>query len=179
MRSDEPAVYAAQEIATVTKICERNNATEVFSTDDPDEGETFIVARRMAIPAVEQTGTLLLEDVGVPIPKLGTLVSGIDKISKKRAITIAVIAHAGDGNTHPLIVFDPADTAQVDRAKVAYGEVMDLAIALGGTITGEHGVGRLKRAWLPKYLGGEVMALNRRIKSTLDPQNILNPGAVF
>ena len=163
----------------ITETCERNNTTDVFSTEDPDEGEAFVVARRMAIPAVERTGTLLLEDVGVPIPKLGILVSGIAEISKKRAITIAVIAHAGDGNTHPLIVFDPADAAQAARAKVAYGEVMDLAIALGGTITGEHGVGRLKRAWLPNYLGDDVMALNRRIKSTLDPQNILNPGAVF
>lgn len=179
IRSDEPAEYAAHEIATVTEICNLNNATEVFSTDDPNEGEAFIVARRMAIPAVEQTGTLLLEDVGVPIPKLGTLVTGIAEISKKFEVTIAVVAHAGDGNTHPLIVFDPADEAQAARAQVAFGEVMDLAITLGGTITGEHGVGRLKKAWLPNYLGSDVMALNQRIKSALDPQNILNPGAIF
>ena len=179
VQSDEPAEYAGHEIELVTAICERNNTTEVFSTDDPDEGEAFIVARRMAIPAVEKKGTLLLEDVGVPIAELGALVLGIDAISTKLDVTIALIAHAGDGNTHPLIVVDPTDAAQAARAKVAYGEVMHLAIALGGTITGEHGVGRLKKEWLADYLGPDVMALNLRVKQALDPQNILNPGAVF
>ena len=94
-------------------------------------------------------------------------------------MTIAVIAHAGDGNTHPLIVFDPADAEMAERAETAYGEVMDLAIALGGTITGEHGVGRLKRPWLRDYLGDDVMALNQRVKDALDPQGILNPGAML
>jgi len=94
-------------------------------------------------------------------------------------VTIAVIAHAGDGNSHPLIVFNPADKNQVARAQEAYGEVMDLAIELGGTITGEHGVGRLKKPWLPAYLGADVMALNRRVKAALDPDNIFNPGSVF
>ncbi|MEO6944956.1 MAG: FAD-linked oxidase C-terminal domain-containing protein [Lacisediminihabitans sp.] len=179
VQSDEPAGYAAEEIARVTEICSWNHSTEVFSTDDPDEGEAFIVARRMAIPAVEKKGTLLLEDVGVPISRLGDLVLGIEEIARKRDITIAVVAHAGDGNTHPLIIVDPADTAQKQRATIAYGEVMDLAISLDGTITGEHGVGRLKKAWLPDYLGEDVMALNRRIKAALDPGNILNPGSVF
>ena len=90
-----------------------------------------------------------------------------------------MIAHAGDGNTHPLIVFDPADTDMADRAQTAYGEVMELAIRLGGTITGEHGVGRLKRPWLGDYLGADALALNQRIKDALDPHGILNPGAVF
>ena len=149
----------------------------MFTTDDPEEGEAFVVARRMAIPAVERTGTLLLEDVGVPLPQLGALVDGIAAISAEREVTIAVIAHAGDGNTHPLIVFDPARRRHGRaRAQTAYGEVMDLAISLGGTITGEHGVGRLKRPWLRDYLGDDVMALNQRIKDALDPQGILNPG---
>jgi glycolate oxidase len=90
---------------------------------------------------------------------------------------IAVIAHAGDGNTHPLIVHDPADPASSEQAQLAYGEIMDLAVELGGTITGEHGVGRLKRPWLAGYLGPDAMALNRRIKDALDPLGILNPGA--
>ena len=179
VQSDEPAEYAAAEISEVMTICKRNHTTDVFATDDPEEGEAFIVARRMAIPAVERTGTLLLEDVGVPISQIGSLVSGIDAISKLRDVTIAVIAHAGDGNTHPLIVLDPADAAQNLRARVAYGEVMDLAIALGGTITGEHGVGRLKKEWLAGYLGSDAMALNLRIKKALDPQNIMNPGSIF
>ena len=90
-----------------------------------------------------------------------------------------MIAHAGDGNTHPLIVFDPADPAMAERAQTAYGEVMDLAMSLGGTITGEHGVGRLKRPWLADYLGPDVLALNQKIKDALDPDGIFNPGAVF
>jgi len=179
IQSDEPAEYAAHEIEQITEICEKNNATEVLSTDDPDEGEAFVVARRMAIPAVEKTGTVLLEDVGVPIPKLGELVLGMDAIAKKHDVVIAVMAHAGDGNTHPLVVYNPTDEAQKERAHVAYGEVMTLAIDLGGTITGEHGVGRLKKAWLPDYLGEEVMDLNRKVKAALDPQNIMNPGSVF
>jgi glycolate oxidase len=150
-----------------------------LSTDDPEEGEAFVVARRNAIPAVERTGTLLLEDVGVPLPNLGALVAGIADVSTKRGVTIAVIAHAGDGNTHPLIVFDPANPDMAERARTAYGEVMELAMSLGGTITGEHGVGRLKRPWLADYLGADVLALNQKIKDALDPDGLLNPGAVF
>jgi glycolate oxidase len=133
----------------------------------------------MAIPAVERRGSLLLEDVGVPLTQLGALVRGIAAISTERAVEIAVIAHAGDGNTHPLIVCDRADPDQTARAHVAYGEVMDLAIALGGTITGEHGIGRLKKPWLGGYLGTHALALNQRIKDALDPTGILNPGAVL
>ena len=179
IQSDEPAAQAAAELELITGICEGHHASEVFATDDPETGESFVVARRMAIPAVERTGTLLLEDVGVPLPQLGALVAGIEAIAESRDVTIAVIAHAGDGNTHPLIVFDPSDAEMTERAQTAYGEVMDLAIALGGTITGEHGVGRLKRPWLRDYLGGDALALNERIKAALDPAGILNPGAVF
>jgi len=179
IQSDEPAGHAAVEIAEITALCEANHATEVFSTDDPETGQAFTVARRMAIPAVEKMGSLLLEDVGVPIPALGALVRGIEAISQARDVTIAVVAHAGDGNTHPLIVFDRMDADQTARAEVAYGEVMDLALSLGGTITGEHGVGRLKKPWLPDYLGPDAMELNRRVKAALDPLGILNPGAVF
>lgn len=179
IQSDEPAEYGAREIAEVEGICTGNGASEVYSTDDPVKGEVFIAARRMAIPAVEQTGTLLLGDVGVPLPRLGELVRGIAGISEARDVPIAVIAHAGDGNTHPLVVYDPSDTGQKARAYVAIGEVLDLALALGGTITGEHGVGRLKKPWLPRYLGEDVALLNQKIKTALDPSNILNPGAIF
>src|SRR5262249_6556823 len=110
---------------------------------------------------------------------LGDLVIGIARIAAERDLMISVIAHAGDGNTHPLIVFDPADAAMAKRAHLAFGEIMDLAIGLGGTITGEHGVGRLKRPWLGGYLGPEVMDLNQRIKQALDPLGILNPGSAI
>ncbi len=179
IQSDEPGGYAAGQIATVEELCAKNGASEVYATDDADEGEAFVTARRMAIPAVEKKGTLLLEDVGVPLPRLGDLVVGIERIAEDRDVLISVIAHAGDGNTHPLLIVDPTDAEQRARADIAYGEVMDLATSLGGTITGEHGVGRLKKPWLADYLGADVMELNHRIKAALDPDNILNPGAVY
>ena len=179
IQSDEPGEYASGQIATVEELCAKNGASEVYATDDADEGEAFVTARRMAIPAVEKKGTLLLEDVGVPLPRLGDLVVGIERIAEDRDVLISVIAHAGDGNTHPLLIVDPTDAEQRARADIAYGEVMDLATSLGGTITGEHGVGRLKKPWLADYLGTDVMELNHRIKAALDPDNILNPGAVY
>jgi glycolate oxidase len=174
--SDERGHAGSDDAEVIAAIFTEFGASEVFSTDDPDESEAFIAARRFAIPAVEEKGPLLLEDVGVPVPALADLVSGIARIAERHDLMIAVIAHAGDGNTHPLIVYDPDDAAMSERAQLAYGEIMDLAMDLGGTITGEHGVGRLKRPWLDAYLGPEAMALNRRIKDALDPQGILNPG---
>ena len=178
-QSDAPGAHAAVELAEMVRACEANGATEVFSTDDPDEGEAFCAARRAAFPAVQALGDLLFEDVGVAMTRLPELVTGIAEIAERRGVTIAVVAHAGDGNTHPLIVSDPHDPEVAARAKLAFGEVMELAIGLGGTITGEHGVGRMKKAWLPAYLGPDEMALNQKIKAALDPQNLLNPGAVF
>ncbi|MGV9678113.1 FAD-binding oxidoreductase [Nocardia sp. NPDC003482] len=178
-RSDAPGEFAAREAEIIVAACEKAGAHEVFSTEDPEEGEAFCAARRFAIPAVERRGPLLLEDVGVPLPRLGELVKGVAEIARRRDVLISVIAHAGDGNTHPLIVHDPADPDETARAHRAFGEIMDLAIALGGTITGEHGVGRLKKAWLPDQVGPEVMDLTRRIKTALDPHGILNPGAVL
>jgi glycolate dehydrogenase FAD-linked subunit len=161
----------------MAEVFTKYGAKEVFTTADPDEGEAFVAARRFCIPAVEMKGSLLLEDVGVPLPALADLVGGVGKIAANHDLLISVIAHAGDGNTHPLIVFDPADKEMAQRAELAFGEIMDLAVALGGTITGEHGVGRLKRPWLAGQIGPEAMDLNRRIKAALDPAGILNPGA--
>jgi glycolate oxidase len=177
--TDAEGPAAVRELAIIEAALIANGVGEFFVTDDPDEAEQFIVARRMAIPAVERTGTILLEDVGVPVPALGDLIRGIDVIAQRRGVIISVIAHAGDGNTHPLIVFDPADAAQSEQAQLAFGEIMDLAITLGGTITGEHGTGRLKSPWLLDYLGEDVLELNQRVKRALDPDGILNPGVIF
>ncbi|WP_405179814.1 FAD-binding oxidoreductase [Nocardia sp. NBC_01377] len=178
-RSDAPGEFAAREAELMVAACEKAGASEVFHTEDPDEGEAFTAARRFAIPAVERIGPLLLEDVGVPLPRLGDLITGIAAIARRNDVLVSVIAHAGDGNTHPLIVHDPTDAANTERAHRTFGEIMDLAIELGGTITGEHGVGRLKKAWLPAQVGPEVMALTQRVKDALDPHGILNPGAVM
>jgi glycolate oxidase len=178
-RSDAPGAAAAEEISLMESACQAHGATELFHTDDVAEGEAFTAARRAAFPALERLGSLLLEDVGVALPNLPVLVKGIEQIAATHGITIAVVAHAGDGNTHPLVVYDAADPDATARAYKAFGEVMDLALTLGGTITGEHGVGRLKKEWLPTYLGPDVMALTRRIKDALDPDGILNPGAML
>ena len=177
--SDDRGPAGAGDATFMAEVFTECGATEVFSTSDPDEGEAFVAARRFAIPAVEAKGSLLLEDVGVPLPALADLVSGVAAIAARRDVLISVIAHAGDGNTHPLIVFDPDDADMAARAQLAFGEIMELAVGLGGTITGEHGVGRLKRPWLADQLGPEAMELNQRIKRALDPDNILNPGAAI
>jgi glycolate oxidase len=148
----------------------------VFVTDDPEEGEMFVRARRLAFPAIEARGSLLLEDVGAPVPLLPDLLARIADIAAAYDVEIPVVAHAGDGNTHPIIVYDPSSE---ERARQAFDAVMAAAIELGGTITGEHGVGRAKRSALPAQLGPEVMALNRRVKDALDPLGILNPGAIL
>ena len=178
-QSDAPGPAGVAEVELIQKAFESNGATEVFATEDAAEGEAFTAARRAAIPAVEKLGSLLLEDVGVPLPALPTLIDGVESIAADNRVMIAVIAHAGDGNTHPLIVFDPADADERDRAQRAFGQVMDLAISLGGTITGEHGVGRLKKAWLPDQVGPDVMELTALIKHALDPEGLLNPGVVL
>ena len=177
--TDDRGPSGVEDAEFMAEVFTEHGAKEVFSTSDPEEGEAFVAARRFAIPAVEAKGSLLLEDVGVPLPALADLVGGVAKIAANNDLMISVIAHAGDGNTPPLIVYDPADEAMAQRAQKAFGEIMDLAVGLGGTITGEHGVGRLKRPWLAGQLGPEAMELNQRIKRALDPDGILNPGAAI
>ncbi|NMO02208.1 FAD-binding protein [Gordonia sp. TBRC 11910] len=178
-QSDAAGPAVAHEVAIIEAAFAEHGATECFSTTDPEEGEMFTAARRAAIPAVERLGPLLLEDVGVPLPQLPDLVAGVAEIATTNDVTISVIAHAGDGNTHPLIVHDPDDADETRRANKAFGQIMDLAIELGGTITGEHGVGRLKKGWLPDQVGPDVMEMTAMIKKALDPQGLLNPGVVL
>ncbi len=175
-RSDVGGDRGRSEVAQMVSCCRSHGASEVYWTDDEDEGEQFMAARRMAIPAVERLGTVLIEDVGVPLPAVTDLVEGIATISTTHETVIATIGHAGDGNFHPLVVFDRGDPAATKRAERAFGAVMDLARSLGGTITGEHGVGTLKRPWLADQLGDDVMALHYQLKEMLDPLGILNPG---
>ncbi len=178
-QSDAPGEARSIEIAAIRTACELHGATELFDTEDPEEGEQFVEARRQAFPAIEARGALLLEDVGVPVPLLPRLLEAIAAVAASYEVEIPVVAHAGDGNTHPIIVYDPTDPGSEKRAREAFAEVMRAAIDLGGTITGEHGVGRTKKAALPDQLGPDVMALNRRVKEALDPDGILNPGAVL
>ena len=163
------------EAARLGEVCERAGATFVAVTDDPEEGELLMGARRMAIPCVERLGTVLIEDVGVPIPRIPDLVRAVEGVAERRSTAIPVIGHAGDGNLHPLVTYDATDPGATVRAGQAFDEVMDAALALGGTITGEHGVGALKARHLGDQLGPDVLDLTRRIKQALDPAGILNP----
>jgi glycolate oxidase len=174
LQGDSPA-----ELVDFEAVCRRHEASYVAVTDDPDEGEMFLRARREAFPALFERGTTLIEDVGVPIPRIAELVTGVERIAERHETSIATVGHAGDGNLHPLISFDPKDEAAVARADEAFGAVVRLALSLGGTLTGEHGVGTVKARYLADQLGPEVMAVSRRIKSALDPLGILNPGKVF
>jgi glycolate oxidase len=178
-QSDAPGEARTLEIEVMQAACTTAGAREVFVTDDAAEGEAFVEARRQAFPAIEARGSLLLEDVGVPVPLLPELLAAIASVAAAYDVEIPVVAHAGDGNTHPIIVYDPADPDAEKRAREAFAEVMRRAVELGGTITGEHGVGRTKKAALPDQLGPDVMELSRRVKAALDPDGILNPGAVL
>jgi glycolate oxidase len=177
-QSDLEGSAAERELEQITRAFTSNGATEIVETTDQEEGELFVGARRAVIPAVERKGQVLMEDVGVPLPKLPALVAGVERIAAFHAIDVALIAHAGDGNTHPLLVYDAANPDDTVSARLVFREIMDLAIELGGTITGEHGVGRMKKPWLPTQLGSDVIDLTRRIKSAFDPLGIMNPGTM-
>jgi glycolate oxidase len=177
-QSDAPGAARSEEVAVMEAACAAQGA-EVFVTDDADEGELFVAARRASFHALEVRGSLLLEDVGAPVPLLPDLLDAIGAIAERHGVEIPVVAHAGDGNTHPNIVYDATDPDSERRARAAFDEVMQAAVDLGGTITGEHGVGRAKRGALPDQLGPDVMAVTQRIKDALDPRGILNPGAGF
>jgi glycolate oxidase len=179
LRSDAPGDAAAAETAVIEAECRAQGAEELYTTTDPDEGDAFMHARRSALPALERLGPLLIEDVGVPLPALPALVAGIGDIAEARATRIALMAHAGDGNTHPVIVHEAGNEDARTRALLAFDDVMALAIGLGGTITGEHGVGRLKASWLSRQLGDDVVLLTKRVKDALDPTGVLNPGVLL
>src|SRR5918997_234381 len=178
-QSDAPGAACAAEVEIMEAACGTAGAKEIFLTDDAAEGEMFVAARRAAFPAIEARGSILLEDVGAPVPQLPALLAEIAAIATAYQLEIPVVAHAGDGNTHPIIVFDPHDPEARSRAGKAFEAIMAAAIALGGTLSGEHGGGRTKKSALPAQLGPEVMALTRTIKQALDPQGILNPGAIL
>ncbi|MFC3743128.1 FAD-binding oxidoreductase [Paractinoplanes deccanensis] len=148
------------------------DATDVRSTADPAETAALLAARRGALPAIERLGRPLIEDIAVPRSRLAEAVREIGAIARRYDITICTLAHAGDGNLHPIIVADETMVA----ATAAADEIFALALRLGGTVTGEHGVGVLKRAWLRRELGPDNHDLQRQLKSLFDPYGLLNPG---
>jgi glycolate oxidase len=150
---------------------------------DAAEGERLLAIRRAFHPSLEAQGTVLIEDVAVPRSMLPEMFRRIGLLEEKYGISIPTVAHAGDGNLHPnFLIDDPADgdlPEVPERIWEAAGELFAAALELGGTLTGEHGVGILKRRWLGEELGTDQLALQREIKRLFDPRGILNPGKVF
>ncbi|HEY4013853.1 MAG TPA: FAD-linked oxidase C-terminal domain-containing protein [Polyangiaceae bacterium] len=175
----ESDAAAGSEMARIQQACDAAGATLVVSSDDEAEGQCLRTARRLAYPALEHLGTVLIDDVAVPLPRLPDMLRRIEAIAATQATQVATVAHAGDGNLHPLVVFDAADAEAQARAEATFDVLMAEAIALGGTITGEHGVGTLKRRFLQRQLGPVSLALHARIRRAFDPECILNPGKVF
>ena len=178
-QSDAGGRQSAEEIAAMERIATEHGATFVATTEDPDEGEMFLEARRSAFAALFDLGTPLIEDVGAPLDRIAELVSGVEAVAAEYDTLIATVGHAGDGNFHPFLSFDGTDPDATKRAEQAFAAVIALALRLGGTITGEHGVGIVKAPFLVDQIGPDVLEISRRIKATLDPQNILNPGKLL
>jgi glycolate oxidase len=177
-QSDAGGEAGAADVAAVAKLCRDHGALECIEADDDAEGELLLEGRRAALTALEELGTTLIDDVAVPRSRLAEFIGRIEELSAEMDITIGVLGHAGDGNMHPTVVFDQTDPAQAERAQVAFDRVMEIGLELGGTITGEHGVGLLKRTWLAEEIGPVALDVHRAIKNALDPKNLLNPGKV-
>jgi glycolate oxidase len=161
----------------IGELCTANGAIEVVLAEDAARSEALLTARRSTLPALSRLGSLtMLEDATVPRPRLAEMVDRINEIAERHTVPIATFGHAGDGNLHPTCVVDQHDAAAIDRAHKAFAEIFAAAIELGGTITGEHGVGAAKLPFLEARLGADQVTLLRRIKAAFDPAGILNPG---
>jgi glycolate oxidase len=181
IQTDGPAaVVEADAIAGVLRA--RGGAVAV--SHDREEGERLLAVRRAMHPAMESLGTALIEDVSVPRSALPAMFDEIARVERDHGIVIPTVAHAGDGNLHPNFIFD----AQPDSAGIvevpaeiwdAADDLFRAALRLGGTLTGEHGVGVLKKRWLADELGQDQWELQRQITRVFDPLGILNPGKVF
>ena len=174
VQTDGPASVREAEAAAAVI---RSLGGRVDVTDDPVEGERLLTIRRSMHAAMETLGTTLIEDISVPRTALAAMFAEIVRIEQRYGISIPTVAHAGDGNLHPNFIFDGAEVP--DIIWEAADELFQAALALGGTLTGEHGVGILKKRWLGQELGEDQLDLQRQIKHVFDPQGILNPGKVF
>jgi glycolate oxidase len=178
-QSDAGGDRARNEVERMAAVLRAAGAFEVVIADDAGESELLLAARRQVLTAFERFGTTMIDDVCVPRTRLAELVERIAAVSAACGLTIGVVGHAGDGNFHPTVVFDGHDPEQVATAQRAFDEIMEISLELGGTITGEHGVGVLKMRLLETELGSLSIDVHRAIKRALDPQGILNPGKVF
>ncbi|MEV6691867.1 FAD-linked oxidase C-terminal domain-containing protein [Micromonospora sp. NPDC051196] len=179
---------AAEDLAELAAVCTAAGAVEVYAATDAAEATALLQARRLAHPAMEKyaadtypggNGGLIIDDLAVPRGALAALLDGVARIAAECAVPIGVVGHAGDGNMHPNIVVDRSDPASLERGRRAFDEIIRLGLDLGGTCTGEHGVGLLKRDWLAREIGPVGVRVHQAIKSALDPAGLLNPGKVL
>lgn len=163
---------AARAEAEILRDALATTATAVDVAYDDQGAETILAARRAALPAIEQYGAPFIEDIAVPLSRLAEAVQRIEDIAARHRLRIFTFAHAGDGNLHPLIVSEH-DSSQVQSAA---DEIFALALELGGTVSGEHGIGRLKRDWAARELGPIALDVHHAIRHALDPHGLFNAG---
>ena len=178
-RVDTPGAAGDLEAERMRECFEQAGATWAAVSTDQTEADALFAARRLALAALERLGPVLTEDVCVPKQAIPQMLARVEVAAQRHDILIANIAHVGDGNLHPLLVTPAGDVAAGERAHLAFEEIMVAALDLGGTVTGEHGVGLLKRGGLRAELSPAVLDLHRAVKTALDPAGILNPGKIF
>ncbi len=177
-RIDAPGDAGAAEAAAVAKAFADAGALWAEQSTDAVEAEALFDVRRLAYPALERLGPVLTEDICVPRSAVPAMLATVEEIGQRHGVRIATIAHAGDGNLHPLLITPPGDAEARRAAQAAFEELLGAAVSVGGTVTGEHGVGLLKRGGMRQELGPEVCAVQRAVKNTLDPLDLFNPGKV-
>jgi len=158
------------------ETCKQFDLIDGVYSDDPADAADLIRVRKLAYPALERMGATLLDDVALPITKIAEFVERVEKLSAEVNLTIGIFGHAGDGNMHPTIVHDHGDVAAAERAQKAFGQIVEIAQSLGGTASGEHGIGSIKPGFVAKEISKTVIDLQRAVKKVFDPNSILNPG---
>ncbi|EGQ24205.1 glycolate oxidase, subunit GlcD [Sporosarcina newyorkensis 2681] len=175
----DPAVVE-KDMALVHQLCLEHGATSVQMAKSAEEAAQLSIARRVALSALARLRpTTILEDATVPRSEIAKMVKTIQQVAVKYDLLICTFGHAGDGNLHPTILTDERDEEEMSRVEAAFAEIFDRAIQLGGTITGEHGVGEMKSPYLEWKIGAEGMAVMKSIKQAMDPLNIMNLGKMF
>jgi glycolate oxidase len=180
METDGHPAQVADEAARMEDIARANGCLAIRRAADEAEANALAGARRSAFSALARVApTTILEDATVPRSELARMIRFVDQVAKKHRLRIGTFGHMGDGNLHPTFLTDERNTQEMHRVHLAFREIFDEAIRLGGTITGEHGVGVAKKEFLPKFLGDASMRVMRGLRRELDPQGILNPGKMF
>jgi len=180
METDGHPAAVAEEAAKMEELAKANGAMDVRVAADAAEAEQLATARRSAFSALARLApTTILEDATVPRSELAHMIRFVAEVAKKHNLKIGTFGHMGDGNLHPTFLTDERNEAEIHRVHEAFTEIFDEAIRLGGTITGEHGIGLAKKEFLPKFAGQAQMRLMRDLRKTIDPKGILNPGKMF